>query len=342
MIDHGSGLEHTHELGGALNQICASLGRDVGVMHVSEALETAIISAGVRDILPENLRLIMGPGSPACTMDEADIDEAVVLARQGAIVCASEDVMRVAGSVSSLSEEQARGAGIRVVGSAAEASRVAAAHPSERVVYFGCGFETAAVETAAAVLAEPPYNFSILSAHRFLPRILESVAETRGNSVQGFLMPGDAASITGFGIYDRLAARHQAPVVIARFEPQNILEALVQLVSLIRDAKASSVNAGEQDVSKTGDLKAQCMLWRVFEPVAGARRSADSGAHGSIGLRDEYSWMDARERFFIDRAELRGYEAHARRPGGRCLCGREHGWRPDGQKMSPVRQPVHV
>src|SRR5262249_49980198 len=142
----------------------------------------------------------------------------------------------------------------------------------EEVVFFATGFETTAVATAAVVLGDPPPNLSILAAHKYIPPVMEIVAEMPGTRVEGFLAAGHAATITGWGICERFVVRHGIPVVVAGFEPLDILAGLVALLEVLRDGAPRVVNAYPRCVTRAGNRPAQEMLWRVFRPTGGRWR----------------------------------------------------------------------
>src|SRR5206468_6081322 len=123
----------------------------------------------------------------------------------------------------------------------------------EEVVFFATGFETTAVATAAVLLRGVPKNVSVLSAHKYIPPVMEIVAEMPGTRVEGFLAAGHAATITGWGIFEEFAARQRVPVVVAGFEPLDILAALVRLVELVRDRQPAVVNMFARCVTRDGN-----------------------------------------------------------------------------------------
>ena len=166
----------------------------------------------------------MGPGCPVCITDLPEIDEAIALADQGVRIATYGDMVRVPGTAGSLADAQARGARIDTVYSVAQAVDLARA-ASDEVVFFATGFETTAVATAAVLLAGVPTNFSVLSAHKYIPPVMEIVAEMPETRVEGFLAAGHAATITGCGIFEPFVKRHGLPVVVAGFEPLDILAA---------------------------------------------------------------------------------------------------------------------
>jgi hydrogenase expression/formation protein HypD len=287
-------------------------------MHVCGSHEQAIARFGLRASFPRRLDVIMGPGCPVCVTDQPEVDEAVALALQGVTVATYGDMVRVPGSARSLADVQAEGGRIEVVYSVAQALDLARRN-AEEVVFFASGFETTAVATAAAVLGGPPPNFSVLSAHKYIPPVMEIVAEMPQTRVEGFLAAGHAATITGWGIFEPFVERHRIPVVVAGFEPLDVLAGLVQLLELIRDGRAEVVNAYPRCVSREGNLVAQERLWRVFRPVGGRWRGIAHVPNGNLRLTDEWAHLDARKRFRIDVARLWDWAPPAL--AADCICG---------------------
>jgi hydrogenase expression/formation protein HypD len=307
--------ELTETLAGAVAQV----GRvPVSVMHVCGSHEQAIARFGLRATLPRDLQVIMGPGCPVCVTDLPEIDEAIALALSGVRVATYGDMLRVPGSAGSLADARAAGAAIEVVYSISQAVDLARATRDE-VVFFATGFETTAVATAAVLLADPPVNFSVLSAHKYIPPVMEIVAEMPGTRVEGFLAAGHAATITGWGLFEAFVARHHIPVVVAGFEPLDILAALIALVEMIRDGTPQVVNMFPRCVTRHGNQNAQRQLWRVFRPIGGRWRGIAHVPNGNLRLRDEFAAADARRRFTIDTASLwhRAPSSLVRQ----CICG---------------------
>jgi len=184
-------------LGDALRSVVSEIGRaPVAVMHVCGSHEQAIARFGLRSVFPPALDVIMGPGCPVCVTDQPEIDEGVALARQGVRIATYGDMLRVPGTAGSLGDAQAAGARIDVVYSVAQAIGLAR-ETDEEVVFFATGFETTAVATAAVIVAGVPPNFSVLSAHKYIPPVMEIVAEMPDTRIEGFLAAGHAAAITG-------------------------------------------------------------------------------------------------------------------------------------------------
>jgi len=306
------------QLTAALSQTVGSIGRTVSVMHVCGSHEQAIAKYGLRASFPRGLNVIMGPGCPVCITDMPEIDEAVALALHGVRIATYGDMLRVPGTAGSLGDAHAAGARIDVVYSIMQAVDLART-TSEPLVFFATGFETTAVATAAVILAGPPDNFSVLSAHKYIPPVMEIVAEMPDSRVEGFLAAGHAATITGWGIFEPFVARHGTPVVVAGFEPLDILAALLRLVELVRDGRATVENMFPRCVTRDGNRNAQQQLWRVFTPIGGQWRGIAHVPNGNLRLRDEYAQVDARRRFAIDAASLwhRAPSTLVRQ----CICG---------------------
>jgi hydrogenase expression/formation protein HypD len=288
----------------ALERRVAALDRTVSIMHVCGSHEQAIARFGLRASLPEQLDVIMGPGCPVCVTDVPEVDEAIVLAQDGKVVATYGDMLRVPGTVQSLADAQAGGARVEVVYSVSQAVELAQSNPVDEVVFFASGFETTAVATAAIALTPLPENFSILAAHKYIPPVMEIVAEMPETRVEGFLAAGHAAIITGWGVFEPFVERHGLPVVVAGFEPLDILVGLVQLVDLIAAGEPRVVNAFPRCVTKEGNLRAQEQLWRVFRPIGGRWRGIAHVPNGNLRLREELGHLDARRRFDIDLARL--------------------------------------
>jgi len=307
------------QMASLLERLVGEIGREpVSVMHVCGSHEQAIARFGLRAIFPRALEVIMGPGCPVCVTDMPEVDEAVALAEDGIRIATYGDMLRVPGTARSLADAQAAGAKVDVVYSVTQAQQLAA-KLDEELVFFASGFETTAVATAAVLLGSPPPNFSILSAHKYIPPVMEIVAEMPHTRVEGFLAAGHAATITGCAIFERFVERHRIPVVVAGFEPLDILAGLAKLLELVRDRRPEVANMYQRCVTREGNRRAQEVLWKVFRPVGGRWRGIAHVPNGNLRLRDEFARFDERRRFKIDVSRLWDYAppslAHS------CICG---------------------
>ena len=198
-------------------------------MHVCGTHEQSIARFGLRSLLPKGLTVLMGPGCPVCVTDMPEVDEAVALARGGTIVATFGDMFRVPGSVRSLAEVKAEGADVRVIYSPFEALKTA--QGTNKEVSFS------PLVSRPPLLPQPRWcsltrpKCKHPSAHKYIPPVMEIVAEMPQTRVQGFLAAGHAATITGWRIFERFVARHGIPVVIGGFEPLDILAALSEALA---------------------------------------------------------------------------------------------------------------
>jgi hydrogenase expression/formation protein HypD len=304
----------------ALEREVKAVGRaPIPLMHVCGSHEQAIARFGLRAVLPRELEVVMGPGCPVCITDTPEVDEAVALAAQGARVCTYGDMLRLPGTRRSLADAQAEGGKVEVVYSVAQAVELAERRPAEEVVFFASGFETTAVATAAVVLAGTPRNFSVLSAHKYVPAAMEVVAGMEETNIEGFIAAGHAATITGWGIFEPFARRTGTPVVVAGFEPLDVLAAILKCVELLRAGRAEVANCYPRCVTREGNRAAQEKLWRVFRVADGVWRGIADVPRGNLELLPEWDHLNARRRFRIDTSLVGGAERNLL--AERCLCG---------------------
>jgi hydrogenase expression/formation protein HypD len=238
----------------------------------------------------------MGPGCPVCVTDAPEVDQAVALAQSGLHVVTYGDMMRVPGSTLSLDEARARGARVTVIYAATQAVAIARSS-SEPVIFFATGFETTAVATAAILTSDPPPNLLVLSAHKWVPAAMEIVAALPDSKVDGYIAAGHAATITGAALFEPFVARFERPVVIAGFEPLDILAALVVLVEQLVLGQHRLINAFPRCVSDEGNVRAMALLRRVFALGDGHWRGIAKVPDGNLALRPEYAAHDASVRF---------------------------------------------
>lgn len=282
-----------------LAELVESVETPVRVVHVCGTHEQTVAEYGLRSVLPSGLTVAMGPGCPVCVTDSREVDEAVALAEAGHVVATYGDMMDVPGSDGSLADARAAGADVRVVYSAAEAAELAAETDRE-VVFFAVGFETTAAPTASVLRSDPPANFTVLSAHKYIPPAMSVVADHPDTRVDGFLAAGHAATITGTEVYEPVARRHDLPVVVGGFEPLDVLYGLVEVLESLADGRSDVTNAYPRCVSPAGNEAAQRALWDVFERVPGEWRGIAEVPDATLALRDAYAVHDARRRFDVE------------------------------------------
>lgn len=285
----------------------------VRIVHVCGTHEMAIAQHGLRALLPVGVEVLEGPGCPVCVTPTVDLDWAVKLALGGAIVCTFGDMTRVPGTRVTLAGARAEGADVRVVLSPAEAVEVARVNPKRDVVFFAVGFETTAPATAAVLLDSPPENFYVLSSHRLIPPALGALLDGPPVPIAGFLAPGHVSTVLGAGAYRGIAERYHVPVVVAGFEPLDILYAIALILRQVREGRAEVENAYPRAVSEEGNLRAQELLAAAFVPSASVWRGIGRIPDSGLMIRDELARHDARRAF-----PVQAEEGEEKPPG--CLC----------------------
>jgi len=272
----------------------------------------AISRYGVTDLLPPNVRMIHGPGCPVCVLPIGRVDMAIRLALEtGVTLCTYGDTLRVPASDGlSLMKAKARGGDIRMVYSSADAVRIAQQNPDKQVVFFAIGFETTTPPTAVAIKQAQALglkNFSVLCCHVLTPaaisNILESPEVRQWGTVplDGFIGPAHVSTIIGSRPYEFFAEEYRKPVVIAGFEPLDVMQAILMLVKQVNEGRAVVENEFSRAVTRDGNLKAQNLVSELFELRRSFEwRGLNEVPYSALRIRKEYAEFDAERRFGIE------------------------------------------
>ncbi|CAN7753034.1 hydrogenase formation protein HypD [Caballeronia sp. LjRoot34] len=272
----------------------------------------ALARYGVVDLLPPNVRMIHGPGCPVCVLPIGRVDMALRLALDaGVMLCTYGDVMRVPASAGlSLMRAKARGADIRMVYSPLDALKLAVDNPRREVVFLAIGFETTTPPTALAIqqaAREGLKNFSVLCCHVLTPaaitHILESPEVRQYGTVEidGFVGPAHVSIVIGSGPYEGFAKTHRKPVVIAGFEPLDVMQAILMLVRQVNDGRAEIENEFTRAVNREGNARAQAVTAQVLEVRATFEwRGLGEVPMSALRIRPEYALFDAERRFDLN------------------------------------------
>jgi hydrogenase expression/formation protein HypD len=286
--------------------------RDYSFMEFCGGHTHAIARYGVADLLPPNLRMIHGPGCPVCVLPIGRVDMALRLALdRGVMLCTYGDVMRVPASDGlSLMRAKALGADIRMVYSPLDALKLAGANPGRDVVFFAIGFETTTPPTALAIRQaerDGLENFSVLCSHVLTPaaitHILESpeVRDFRTVPIDGFVGPAHVSIVIGSRPYEGFAATYRKPVVIAGFEPLDVMQAILMLVRQVNDGRAEVENEFTRAVTRDGNARAQAMTADVFEVRETFEwRGLGQVPASALMIRERYAAFDAEKRFELN------------------------------------------
>ena len=281
----------------------------------------AISRYGLKDLLPPAIVMVHGPGCPVCVLPIGRVDSAIELARRhNAILCTYADTMRVPASGGvSLLKAKAHGADIRMVYSPADAVRTAVANPDREVVFFAIGFETTTPPTALALMqarARGLGNFSVFCNHVLTPpamaHILDSARGAQPESVKidGFVGPAHVSTVIGSRPYERFASDYGRPVVIAGFEPLDVLQAILMLVRQVNEGRAEVENEFTRAVTRDGNLKAQAIVDEVFTLRPQFEwRGLGTVADSALCLRPQWLEFDAETRFGLEYRSVPDHKA---------------------------------
>jgi hydrogenase expression/formation protein HypD len=272
----------------------------------------AISRYGIEDLLPANVRMVHGPGCPVCVLPIGRIDDAIALAmRPEVTLCTYADLMRVPASDGrNLLKAKAVGADIRMVYSTLDAIRIAETEPGREVVFFAIGFETTTPPTALVIKAargKRLANFSVFCNHVLTPSavraILAAPPSDQGESValDGLIGPAHVSAVTGTRPYGTLAAEFAKPVVVAGFEPLDVVQAVLMLVRQVNEGRRDVENQYTRFVTPEGNSIAQRAMDEVFElRPSFAWRGLGELPSSALRLRDAYADLDAERRFSIE------------------------------------------
>lgn len=272
------------------------------IMEVCGGHTHAIFKFGLDQLLPKNIEFIHGPGCPVCVLPMGRIDSCLEIARHPEVIfCTFGDAMRVPGKNGSLLQARARGADIRIVYSPMDALKLAADNPTRKVVFFGLGFETTMPATAITLQqakARNIDNFYVFCQHITLIPTLRSLLEEPDNGIDAFLAPGHVSMVIGTEAYGFIAGEYHRPLVVAGFEPLDLLQGVTMLVEQKIAALSVVENQYRRVVPDEGNVHAQLAIREVFRVEGnsewrGLGLIAESGVH----LTPPYRSFDAEAHF---------------------------------------------
>lgn len=276
--------------------------RPLRIMEVCGGHTHAIFKFGLDQLLPDNIEFIHGPGCPVCVLPMGRIDSCIEIASQPEVIfCTFGDAMRVPGKNGSLMQARARGADVRIVYSPMDALKLAAENPARKVVFFGLGFETTMPATAITLQqakAQNLTNFFFFCQHITLIPTLRSLLDEPANGIDAFLAPGHVSMVIGTGAYGFIAADYHRPLVVAGFEPLDLLQGVNMLVEQKIATLSMVENQYRRVVPDAGNRLAQAAIAEVFSVEGdsewrGLGLIAESGVH----LTDAYQAFDAEAHF---------------------------------------------
>ena len=292
--------------------------RSLFIMEVCGGHTHAIFRYGIESMLPPQIEWVHGPGCPVCVLPMGRVDDSVALAEQpGVIFTTFGDAMRVKGSTKSLLEAKADGADVRMVYSPLDALKIAREHPEQEVIFLALGFETTMPSTALTVLQaerEGIQNFSLFSNHITIIPTIRAVLDSPQLQLDGFLAPGHVSMVIGNHPYEFIAEQYGRPVVIAGFEPLDILQSLWMVLKQLAAGRAAVENQYTRVVPDQGNRIALKAMDQVFELREFFEwRGLGSINESGVRIREAYAPYDAERKFAVPAVQVADPAA--------CQCG---------------------
>jgi hydrogenase expression/formation protein HypD len=282
----------------------AEPGRHYRIMEVCGGHTHAIYRFGLKDILPENIELIHGPGCPVCVLPMGRIDDGLTIARKSdAIFAAFGDMMRVPGTHGSPFEHKARGTDVRIVYSPADALQMARKNPERHVIFFAIGFETTAPSTALTLMRakrEGVHNFSVFCNHVTIVPAIRAILDSPDMRLDAFIGPGHVSTVIGCRPYEWIARAEGKPVVASGFEPLDLLQSIVMLLRQLQTGEAKVENQYKRVVPWEGNRAALKAMAEVFELRPHFEwRGLGFISQSALRIRKEYAEWDSEQRFDV-------------------------------------------
>ena len=302
-VDEFRDADKAHALAAKIAALCEP-GRQYKLMEVCGGHTHTIYKHGLEDYLPESITLVHGPGCPVCVIPMGRVDDAMALAAQPDVIMTSfGDMMRVPGSNGSFFDAKARGTDIRMVYSPLDSLKIARQNPDKRIVFMAIGFETTAPSTAMTVLraaAQGLTNFSIFCNHVTIIPAIKAILDSPDLRLDGFIGPGHVSTVIGCRPYEFIAGDYGKPVVVAGFEPLDILQSIYMLMLQLSRHESTVQNQYSRVVPWDGNAVAlraigQTMELRPYFEWRGLGFISQS----ALRIRDSYAQWDAERRFNI-------------------------------------------
>jgi hydrogenase expression/formation protein HypD len=278
--------------------------RHYRIMEVCGGHTHAIYRFGLKDILPDNIELVHGPGCPVCVLPMGRIDDGLSVAeRPGTIFAAFGDMMRVPGTKGSPLEYKARGMDVRVVYSPADALKLARKNPDKQVMFFAIGFETTAPSTALTLMQARSLgvpNFTVFCNHVTIIPAIRAILDSPDMRIDAFIGPGHVSTVIGCRPYEWIARNEGKPIVVSGFEPLDMLQSTAMLLRQLRRGEARVENQYKRVVPWEGNRAALRAMAEVFELRPYFEwRGMGFISQSALRIRDSYAEWDAEQRFQV-------------------------------------------
>ncbi len=299
MERRGEQRELSAQLLEEIRRLSAGRKRPMRLMEVCGTHTVSIFRAGLRQLLPTEVELVSGPGCPVCVTPDGYMDAAIAYAAmEDVIVATFGDMLKVPGSSSSLAMAAAQGGDVRIVYSPLDALTIAKDNPEKQVVFLAVGFETTAPTAAAAVLTaerDRVGNFFLLPAQKLVPPAIRALLADEDARIDGFILPGHVAVVTGSEAFSFLPREYRLPGVVAGFSPTELLRGIYRLVRQVAAGEARIENEYKSVVRDEGNPAAREMMARVYETAGAEWRGLGTIPASGLRLRGAYCAFDFSE-----------------------------------------------
>jgi hydrogenase expression/formation protein HypD len=307
--DPGKSRALVAEIGKLAGPLAEARSRPLQVMEVCGGHTHTIFRYGLKNMLPESIEFVHGPGCPVCVLPMGRVDDCVALAHQpGVIFTTFGDAMRVPGSRGSLLQAKAAGADVRMVYSPLDALKLARDNPQREVVFFALGFETTMPSTALTVLQakrEGTRNFSLFCNHITIIPTIKAILDSPELTLDGFLGPGHVSMVIGTRPYRFIPQRYGKPIVIAGFEPLDVLQSLWMTLGQLAEGRCAVENQYKRIVPEAGNAAALGAIAEVFELREFFEwRGLGSIDHSGVRMREAFAAFDAERKFAVPNLKI--------------------------------------
>jgi len=294
--------------------------RPINVMEVCGGHTHTVMKYGLKQLLPQEIDFIHGPGCPVCIMPKERIDHGIVLCQdEKNILVTLGDMIRVPGSKSSLAKERSKGKNVKMVYSPLDVLKIAQENPNKKVIYFAIGFETTTPMTASViekVLESKMKNVFFHINHVLVPPPIKAIMESKEANIDAFIGPSHVSVITGAKIYKDIVDSYKTPVVVAGFEPVDVMESILRIVRQFKEGRREVEIQYTRAVTWEGNVKAQNLIKKYFEVRDEFRwRGIGDIPFSALKIKEEFSFLDA-EVVFKDILPNKPIDDHKL-----CICG---------------------
>ncbi len=303
----------------------SKLNRDINIMEVCGGHTHTIMKYGLLQLLPENINFIHGPGCPVCIMPKERIDHAYILSlKENVILCTLGDMIKVPGSYGSLQNARSRGADVRFVYSPLDVLKIAKENPNKRVIFFAIGFETTTPMSTALLQNVIDLNLKNVLFHInhvTVPEVMRELIDSRdehidsyNNQIDAFLGPSHVSVIAGSKIYEEFPKKYSRPVVVAGFEPVDVMEGVLMIVRQFLKEEIKVEIQYKRSVTREGNKKAWEMIERYFKKRDLFKwRGLGNIPKSAWQLKDEFERFDAEKVYELPKEEIEDHKL--------CICG---------------------